>query len=71
MMRLQGSVELEYTVTTAGNVVDITPIAGDKQNAQVVKYAEYTVSQWRYKPYLVDGAPTPMRTTTTIKYGPW
>jgi TonB family protein len=69
MMRLRGSVTLEFTVNTAGNVVDITPISGDKDNKTIVRYASYAVSQWRYSPYLVNGKPTPMRTTTTIKYG--
>ena len=67
-MHLHGSVTLEFTVNTGGQVVDIVPIAGDTKNEIIVKYAKDNVSHWQYSPYLVSGKPTPMRTTTTIKY---
>jgi outer membrane biosynthesis protein TonB len=67
-MHIHGTITLEFTVNTGGRVEDIVPIAGDTKNDMIVKYSRDTVSHWQYSPYLVSGKPTPMRTTTTIKY---
>jgi hypothetical protein len=67
-MHLTGSASFEFTVTAEGKVTDITPIKSDKDNATVVAMARNDLSHWKFRPYLVDGKPTPMRTSTTISY---
>jgi len=67
-MHIHGTITIEFTVNTGGKVEDIVPIAGDTKNNVIVKYAKDTVSHWQYSPYLLSGKPTPMRTSTTIKY---
>jgi TonB family protein len=62
---IQGSVVLAAVVGADGTVRGLNPISGDPR---LVPGAIEAVQQWRYKPFLVDGAPVDFETTVTITF---
>ncbi len=62
--RIQGTVKLEFTVAADGSVTDVTSTGPPV----ISKAAEDAVGQWKFKPYLVNGQPTAMRTTTELQF---
>ncbi len=76
LQRAERIVVLEFTVTPAGDVTDITvlssqPMISMQDNPDIFGHAASdAVRQWKYNPYLVNGQPAAMRTTTTIKFEP-
>lgn len=52
--RIQGSVVLQILIHTDGSVSDVRVISG---HPMLVQAAIDAVRQWRYKPYLLNGAP--------------
>jgi tetratricopeptide (TPR) repeat protein len=65
MAHVTGIVELRFTVTSEGDVKDITPMSGPSMLQQE---AIYSVRLWKYRPYLVNGAPKPFMTSTSIDF---
>lgn len=61
--RLQGVVKLEFTVTADGDVKDVKILSG---HPLLQGSAAESASHSKYKPYMVNGKPTEMRTTTDI-----
>jgi TonB family protein len=65
--KIQGWVELDFTVAANGTVKDIAVHAMDRpgvfENAAIS-----ALSQWRYKPVLVDSIPTAQRARTRIRF---
>jgi TonB family protein len=65
--KTEGWVELDFTVSESGRVKDVTVQAvstpGVFEDAAVK-----AVSQWRYKPFLSDGKPVPVRTEIRIRF---
>jgi protein TonB len=65
--KVQGWVELDFTVAANGAVKDIAVHATDRpgvfENAAIS-----ALSQWRYKPVLVDSIPTVQRARTRIRF---
>jgi TonB family protein len=65
--RLQGWVELDFTVTPSGAVRDVAVHATDApgvfENAAIS-----ALSQWRYKPVLRDSLPTAQRARARIRF---
>jgi TonB family protein len=61
--RLQGHVLLQAVVREDGTVGDIKVITGEPLLAQAAREA---VSQWRYRPYRLNGEPVPMKTQITL-----
>jgi TonB family protein len=54
--------EAEFTVTPAGNVTDVKLL----KTIGTPKFdfaASNSLDRWKYKPYLVNGVPTPIRVT--------
>jgi TonB family protein len=63
--RVQGTVKLEFTVTADGAVKDVKVLSGHPLlNGDAVN----SVMQSKYRPYMVNGQPTAMRTTTEIVF---
>ena len=62
---VSGVVTLEAVVTDRGTVEHIHAISGPEALRQPAIDA---VSGWRYRPYLVDGAPTDVRTTIRVDF---
>jgi protein TonB len=63
--RIQGSVALNMTIDTAGQVVRARVFDGPPELAQAAADA---VRRWRFHPYTVNGQPQPFRTTTVIDF---
>jgi protein TonB len=65
--KLEGWVDVEFTVSEAGKVKDVTvraaSIPGVFEDAAVK-----AVSQWRYQPILRDARPVPVRTQIRIRF---
>jgi TonB family protein len=64
-MRLGGAVVLDATVTEDGRVRDLNVVRG---NGLLAQAAIIAVSQWRYKPYLLNGKPVAMKTQITVDF---
>jgi TonB family protein len=62
---IQGAVVLEVHIGADGAVQDVQAISGPAELAQASIDA---VKQWRFKPHLVDGRPTPMQTRITLNF---
>jgi protein TonB len=62
-----GEVVLGATITKHGTVDNIRMISGPKSLGEAASEA---VSQWRCKPYELNGAPTAIETTITIHFTP-
>jgi outer membrane biosynthesis protein TonB len=74
----KGMVRLQFTVRADGTVSDISDLDNHQQPAQaygcydkvLVDSSTEALSLWKYKPYLVGGQPTAMRTTVQFKFDP-
>jgi TonB family protein len=65
--KMEGWVDVEFTVAESGNVKDIVVRA--TSNPGVFEDAAVkAVSQWRYQPVLRDSAPVPVRTQLRIRF---
>jgi TonB family protein len=62
---IQGTVVLKVVVAENGEVKEVTPISGDPHLTQA---SADTVKLWKYKPYMVDGAPVEMETQVSINF---
>jgi periplasmic protein TonB len=58
-------VVLDATITEDGKVRDLRLVRGNRTLAQSAIDA---VSQWRYKPFLLNGKPVPMKTQITVDF---
>ena len=63
--RIQGAVILKIKISETGNVTDVVLISGHPLLAQAAVDA---VKQWKYKPYLQDGAPVPGDTQVQVDF---
>ena len=63
--QIQGAVVLEVQIGGDGAVQSVQTISGPAELAQAAIDA---VKQWRFKPHLVDGRPTPMQTRITLNF---
>jgi TonB family protein len=65
--RMEGWVDVEFTVAESGNVKDVVVRA--TSNPGVFEDAAVkAVSQWRYQPVSREGAPVPVRTQLRIRF---
>jgi len=64
-LRLEGSVVLQAVIDEDGKVREVKPISGDPV---LVRAAIDAVSQWRYRPYLLDGRPIRRETQITLSF---
>lgn len=62
---VQGTVVLDVVVSQSGDVKDVSVVSG---NADLAKAAADAVKQWKYKPYVIDGAPVEIETQVTVGF---
>ena len=63
--KIQGTVILHAIIGKDGTIEKLTVISGPKElRASAVE----AVHQWTYKPYVLNGEPTPVDTTVTVNY---
>ena len=67
MSRTEGWVELDFTVTVTGQVQDVVVRAASIPGV-FDEAAVKAVSQWRYKPFVRDRKPVPVRTEIRIRF---
>jgi periplasmic protein TonB len=63
--RIQGTVKLEVTIDKEGHVGPMSVISGPPE---LIHSATDAVSQWVYKPTLLNGAPVTVLTTVDVNY---
>ncbi|HUO16395.1 MAG TPA: energy transducer TonB [Verrucomicrobiae bacterium] len=61
--RVQGEVVLSAVISTNGEIQNLQLVSG---HPMLVPSAIAAVKQWRYKPYLLNGAPVEVETTITV-----
>jgi periplasmic protein TonB len=64
-MRVEGTVELMATISAHGNITGVKVLSGMPLLADAAAAA---VKQWKYKPYLLNGAPVEITTQITVKF---
>jgi TonB family protein len=62
--RIQGKVELHALIGTDGRVHELSVIDGP--STSIIASAMWAVSQWEYKPYLLNGQPVEVDTTLNV-----
>ena len=60
---VEGTVELQATISKTGAISQIKILSGD---SQLTKAATDAVKQWKYKPYLLNGEPVEIQTQVSI-----
>ena len=63
--RVAGDVTLDALIDASGNVRDVTVISGPVFLREAAKVA---LKQWKYEPARLDGQPTVMHLTVTVKF---
>jgi protein TonB len=64
-MRIQGSVQLQATITKDGDIKNLKVVSGD---AVLARAAQEAVKQWKYKPYFLNGEPVPIETQILVNF---
>lgn len=62
---VQGDVEFKALINTDGNIKNLQLMNG---HSLLFKSAADAVAQWQYRPYFVNGEPTEVVTTITVKF---
>jgi TonB family protein len=62
---IQGDVVLNVLISETGDVKESSVASGDPDLAQA---AIESVKQWKYRPYIIDGKPTPVATRVTFSF---
>jgi protein TonB len=65
--RIEGWVEVEFTVSEQGTVRDVDVVDADPRGI-FEPAASRAVSAWRYRPRVVNGRPVPQRTSVTLRF---
>src|SRR5271154_2390783 len=65
IMRVEGPVELQATISKTGDISAVKILSGD---AGLARAAVDAVKQWKYKPYLLDGSPVEIQTQITVNF---
>jgi protein TonB len=64
-MRVHGSVLLQAEISKTGNITNVKVLSGD---AILASAAVRAVSQWKYKPYYLNGEPVDIQTQITVNF---
>jgi protein TonB len=64
-MHLEGTVVLEATISKAGTIANLRVVSG---SPLLQKAAIEAVSNWRYRPYLLNGQPVDVQTTINVNF---
>jgi periplasmic protein TonB len=65
VMRVEGTVELAATISKTGAIVNLRVVSGP---AALQQAAFDAVSNWRYRPYLLNGQPVDVETTVNVVF---
>lgn len=63
--RVQGTVVLAATISKSGAIENLHVVSGPPMLAMA---AEQAVQTWRYRPYLLNGAPVEVETTVRVLF---
>ena len=63
--RIQGQVVLRAVISKTGEIQDLELVSG---HPMLVPAALSAVKQWRYRPFLLNGAPVEVETTITVTF---
>ena len=63
--RIQGSVVLAAVISKAGTIENLRMLSG---HPMLVPAAIAAVSQWRYRPYILNGEPIEVETQITVNF---
>ena len=63
--RIQGEVVLTALIARNGTIEGLRPVSG---HPILIRAAIEAVSQWRYKPYILNGSPTEVETTIRVNF---
>jgi len=63
--RVQGPVVLDVDISKEGTIEGLRTLSG---HPMLIPAAMDAVKQWRYKPYLLNGEPVPVRTKVTVNF---
>lgn len=63
--RIQGSVVLVALISKAGTIENLRAVAG---HPMLVPAAVNAVSQWRYRPYILNSEPIEVETQITVNF---
>jgi protein TonB len=64
-IRLEGAVVLKAIISREGNIEQVEVASGP---ALLARAAETAVSQWKYRPYLLNGVPVEVETQITVNF---
>jgi protein TonB len=64
-MRIQGSVQLQASISKEGQISNVKALSGD---AILARAAVDAVKQWKYKPYTLNGEPVGIQTEITVVF---
>jgi TonB family protein len=65
--RVEGWVELEFTITETGTVRDVV-VVGSQPQGVFDDAATEAVSAWKYRPRIANGQPVPRRSSVTLRF---
>jgi len=64
-MRIQGSVEMQATISKTGDITNLKVLSGD---GLLSRAAQEAVKQWKYKPYYLNGEPVEIQTQILVNF---
>ncbi len=64
-MRIQGSVQLQATISKTGDITNLKVNSGD---GILARAAQEAVKQWKYKPYYLNGEPVEIQTQILVNF---
>ena len=64
-MRIQGSVEMQATISKTGAITNLKVVSGD---GLLSRAAQEAVKQWKYKPYYLNGDPVEIQTQILVNF---
>jgi protein TonB len=64
-MRIQGSVQLQATISKNGDITNLKVVSGD---GILARAAQDAVKQWKYKPYYLNGDPVEIQTQILVNF---
>lgn len=66
--RPSGQVILSIVIGKNGEVQQVEVLKGDEGDPGLNSAAANAVSQWRYKPFLLNGIPVPVKATVVVRF---
>jgi TonB family protein len=64
-LHIQGSVQLQATVSKDGSIANLKVVSGD---GLLARAAQEAVKQWQYKPYYLNGEPVEIQTQILVNF---